>query len=74
MQRLAPAALLPQAACFQNGICLYAVSYDRQQLAPGEPFALDLHWTCTGQCNIEGRMTSLCLSTFWMATASLLLE
>ena len=45
LKRLAPAALLPQAACFQNGICLKAVSYHRQQLAPGEPFALDLHWT-----------------------------
>ena len=45
LERLAPAALLPQTACFQNGICLKAVSYHRQQLAPGEPFALDLHWT-----------------------------
>ncbi len=45
LHRTAPAALLPQAACFQTGICLKAVSYHRQQLAPGEPFALDLHWT-----------------------------
>ena len=45
LERLAPAVLLPQAACFQNGICLKAVSYHRKQLAPGEPFALDLHWT-----------------------------
>ena len=44
LQRLAPAGLLPQVICFQNGICLKAVSYHRQALALGEPFALDLHW------------------------------
>ncbi len=31
-------------------------------------------WICTGRCKIQWRMTSLCLSTFWMATASLLRE
>lgn len=45
LQRLAPAALLPQAACFSNGICLKAVSYHRPLLEPGAPFAVDLHWT-----------------------------
>ncbi len=35
--------LLVKLKC--NGICPKAVSYHRQQLAPGEPFALDLHWT-----------------------------
>ncbi len=33
-----------------------------------------LRWICTGRCKIQWRMTSLCLSTFWMATASLLRE
>lgn len=33
-----------------------------------------LRWICTGRCNIQWRMTSLCLSTFWMATASQLRE
>ena len=33
-----------------------------------------LGWICTGRCNIQWRMTSLCLSTFWMATASQLRE
>ncbi len=37
LQRLAPAALLRQSACFQNGICLKAVSYSRALLAPGTP-------------------------------------
>ena len=45
LQRLAPAALLPQSACFQNGICLKAVSYSRALLAPGAPFEVNLHWT-----------------------------
>ena len=45
LQRLAAAALLPQSACFQNGICLKAVSYSRALLAPGTPFEVNMHWT-----------------------------
>ena len=45
MQQFAPAAAYPQAACFENGICLKAVGYSRATLVPGESFEVDLHWT-----------------------------
>lgn len=45
MQQLVPAAAFPQAACFNNGICLKAVGYSRATLVAGEPFEVDLHWT-----------------------------
>ncbi len=45
MQQLVPAAAFPQAACFNNGICLKAVGYSRATLVAGESFEVDLHWT-----------------------------
>jgi len=45
MEQLVPAAAFPQAACFNNGICLKAVGYSRATLVAGETFEVDLHWT-----------------------------
>ena len=45
VKQLVPAAAFPQAACFNNGICLKAVGYSRATLVAGESFEVDLHWT-----------------------------
>ncbi len=44
MQQLLPATAFPQAACFNNGICLKAVGHSRATLVPGKSFEVDLHW------------------------------
>ncbi len=43
MQQFGSAAAFPQAACFNNGICLQAVGYSRVTLVPGKSFEVDLH-------------------------------
>ena len=44
MQQLLPAAAFPQAACFNNGICLQAVGSSRVTIVLGISFEVDLHW------------------------------
>ena len=44
-RQLVPAAAYPQAACFNNGICLKAVWYSLVTLVAGESFEVDLHST-----------------------------